>query len=69
LLWALGELTNNNAQSEYYLTDCPSILLRAGDHVDAKATLKACESLSINTIDELAMVENKMKELGYPCAS
>lgn len=69
LLWALGELTDNNAQSEYYLTDCPSILRRAGDHVDAKATLKACESLSINTIDELAMVENKMKELGYPCAS
>jgi bifunctional UDP-N-acetylglucosamine pyrophosphorylase/glucosamine-1-phosphate N-acetyltransferase/UDP-N-acetylglucosamine pyrophosphorylase len=69
LLWALGELTDNNAQSEYYLTDCPSILLRAGDRVDAKATLKACEALSINTVDELAMVENKMKELGYPCAS
>ncbi len=23
LLWALGQLRNDNAQKEYYLTDCP----------------------------------------------
>jgi bifunctional UDP-N-acetylglucosamine pyrophosphorylase/glucosamine-1-phosphate N-acetyltransferase/UDP-N-acetylglucosamine pyrophosphorylase len=69
LISALGQLSNNNSQSEYYLTDCPAILLRAGDRVDALATLKSCEALSINTIDELAAVENKMKELGYPCVS
>lgn len=65
LLWALENLKNENAQSEYYLTDCPALLLKAGKRVDAKAVLKACESLSINTIEELGIVESKMQELGY----
>lgn len=69
LLWALDQLKNENAQQEYYLTDCPALLRSKGGRVDALATLKACESLSINTIDELQLVESKMKELGYPCAS
>jgi bifunctional UDP-N-acetylglucosamine pyrophosphorylase / glucosamine-1-phosphate N-acetyltransferase len=69
LLWALDHLKNNNAQAEYYLTDCPELLLSQGKRVDALATLKPCESLSINTIDELGLVESKMKELGYPCAN
>lgn len=65
LLWALENLKNENAQSEYYLTDCPALLLKAGKRVDAKPVLKACESLSINTIEELGIVESKMQELGY----
>jgi bifunctional UDP-N-acetylglucosamine pyrophosphorylase/glucosamine-1-phosphate N-acetyltransferase/UDP-N-acetylglucosamine pyrophosphorylase len=69
LLWALEHLKNNNAQAEYYLTDCPELLLSHGKRVDALVTLKPCESLSINTIDELGLVESKMKELGYPCAN
>jgi bifunctional UDP-N-acetylglucosamine pyrophosphorylase / glucosamine-1-phosphate N-acetyltransferase len=69
LLWALENLRNNNSQSEYYLTDCPELLLKSGKKVDARPVLKECESLSINTIDELAMVESKMREMGYPCAS
>ena len=69
LLWALDRLGNNNAQGEYYLTDCPALLKQHGDPVDALAALRPCEALSINTIDELAMVEQKMKEMGYPCAS
>jgi len=69
LLWALDNLKNNNSQSEYYLTDCPELLLNNGRKVDAKPVLKACESLSINTIDELAMAESKMREMGYQCAS
>ncbi len=69
LLWALDNLKNNNSQSEYYLTDCPELLLKNGRKVDARPVLKACESLSINTIDELAMVESKMREMGYQCAS
>jgi bifunctional UDP-N-acetylglucosamine pyrophosphorylase/glucosamine-1-phosphate N-acetyltransferase len=69
LLWALENLQNNNSQSEYYLTDCPELLLKSGRKVDARPVLKACESLSINTIDELAMVESKMREMGYQCAS
>ena len=69
LVWALDRLGNNNAQGEYYLTDCPALLLKQGDPVDALAALKDCESLSINTVDELARVEDKMKEIGYRCES
>ncbi len=66
LLWALSKLENSNAQQEFYLTDCPQILKDSGRNVDALPVLKPCESLSINTIDELAIVEAKMRELGYP---
>lgn len=69
LIWALGQLRNDNVQSEYYLTDCPAKLLGIRKKVDAKPVLKACESLSINTLEELGMVEAKMQELGYPCAN
>ena len=69
LIWALERLGNNNAQNEYYLTDCPALLKEQGDRVDALAALKACEALSINTIEELEKVEDKMKELGYRCKS
>lgn len=65
LLWSLSKLGNTNSQGEYYLTDCPEILLSAGKKVDAIAALKPCESLSINTIDELGQVELKMIEMGY----
>ncbi len=69
LQWALQRLTNHNAQAEFYLTDCPQLLKDGGYSVDALAVLKPCESLSINTIDELGMVEAKMQEMGYSCAS
>jgi bifunctional UDP-N-acetylglucosamine pyrophosphorylase/glucosamine-1-phosphate N-acetyltransferase/UDP-N-acetylglucosamine pyrophosphorylase len=69
LIWALERLGNNNAQGEYYLTDCPALLKQHGERVDALAALEACEALSINTIDELEKVEDKMKELGYRCKS
>jgi len=69
LIWALERLGNSNAQGEYYLTDCPALLLQQSDRVEALAALKPCEALSINTIDELARVESKMKEMGYRCES
>jgi bifunctional UDP-N-acetylglucosamine pyrophosphorylase / glucosamine-1-phosphate N-acetyltransferase len=69
LLWALDHLGNDNAQKEYYLTDCPALLLKQHKRVEAKPLLQDCEALSINTIDELSMVESKMKEMGYPCAN
>jgi bifunctional UDP-N-acetylglucosamine pyrophosphorylase / glucosamine-1-phosphate N-acetyltransferase len=65
LLWALGQLTNQNQQKEYYLTDCPGILKRAGKVVKALPVLKPCESLSVNTPDELRLVEIEMERLGY----
>ena len=65
LLHALDQLQPNNKQGEYYLTDCPAILRREGQPVEALPVLKPCEALSINTIDELAQVEAEMRELGY----
>jgi bifunctional N-acetylglucosamine-1-phosphate-uridyltransferase/glucosamine-1-phosphate-acetyltransferase GlmU-like protein len=60
LLWALDQLTANNAQGEYYLTDCPGVLKRAGKTVIAVNALQPCEALSINTPDELNAVEHAM---------
>lgn len=65
LLWALSKLENSNAQGEFYLTDCPQILKDNGRKVDALPVLEPCESLSINTIEELTIVESKMREMGY----
>ena len=57
LLVALKRLGNNNAQREYYITDCPAILRGLGREVRARAVLEPVESLSINTPDELKVVE------------
>jgi bifunctional UDP-N-acetylglucosamine pyrophosphorylase/glucosamine-1-phosphate N-acetyltransferase/UDP-N-acetylglucosamine pyrophosphorylase len=61
LLWALERLTADNAQGEYYLTDCPGVLKQAGRTVLALNALQPCEALSINTVDELQAVEAEMK--------
>ena len=63
LVWALGQLKNNNRQGEFYLTDCPAILLGAGRKIDALPVLKPCEALSVNTVDELAEVEIALQKL------
>jgi bifunctional UDP-N-acetylglucosamine pyrophosphorylase/glucosamine-1-phosphate N-acetyltransferase/UDP-N-acetylglucosamine pyrophosphorylase len=61
LLHALDLLKNENRQREYYLTDCPAILLGEGKQVAALPVLDPCEALSINTPEELAQVELAMK--------
>lgn len=63
LRWALERLTADNAQGEYYLTDCPGVLKKAGRLVLALNALQPVEALSINTVEELAAVEAKMKEI------
>jgi UDP-N-acetylglucosamine pyrophosphorylase len=63
LLWALDQLTADNAQGEYYLTDCPGVLKAAGKKVVAVNVLQPCEALSINTPAELAVVEAEMNKL------
>ncbi|MEQ8789042.1 MAG: NTP transferase domain-containing protein [Pirellulaceae bacterium] len=65
LLESLERLTCENRQREYYLTDCPRILLGLGRDVQALPVLKACEALSINTVAELALAEAEMQRLGY----
>ena len=57
LLGSLAELTPNNAQGEYYLTDCPAILKARGETVTAEPALTIEEALGVNTTDQLAEVE------------
>lgn len=63
LLEALDQIRADNAQGEYYLTDCPGVLLAAGKDVRALNVLKPCEALSINNMEELAVVAAAMKEM------
>ncbi|HYM99250.1 MAG TPA: NTP transferase domain-containing protein [Aestuariivirgaceae bacterium] len=65
LLHALDLLKNENRQKEYYLTDCPGILKNEGKLVQALPVLQPCEALSINTVEELAVVEAEMRQMGY----
>lgn len=66
LCFALDRIQPNNAQGEYYLTDCPSLLLHQGKTVDALPVLKPIEALSINTVEELAVVEQALKDHSKP---
>ena len=61
LLATLDQLTAENAQQEYYLTDCPGLLLAAGKTVSAHQVLEPCEAMSINNREELALVEQEMQ--------
>lgn len=63
LLLSLNKLTDSNAQKEYYLTDCPGILLAAGKVVEALNILQPSEALSINTGDDLRVAEAALEEL------
>jgi UDP-N-acetylglucosamine diphosphorylase/glucosamine-1-phosphate N-acetyltransferase len=63
LLQALDRIKADNSQHEYYLTDCPGVLQRAGKEVRALDVLQPCETLSINTVEELQAVERALKSL------
>ncbi len=60
LRYALKKIDDQNAQGEFYLTDCPGVLLDAGRDVRALDVLQPIEALSINTLDELSVVEQAM---------
>ena len=65
LLWALSQLDDSNAQGEFLsdrLSRNPQTGRPGGGCI---AGPSACEALSINTIDELSLVEAKMREMGY----
>ena len=63
LLDALTHLKTDNSQGEYYITDTPLVLKKQGKKVLALPVLKPIESLGINTIDELKIVEEAIKNL------
>jgi bifunctional UDP-N-acetylglucosamine pyrophosphorylase/glucosamine-1-phosphate N-acetyltransferase len=58
---ALGLLRPNNRQGEYYLTDCPSILMEQGKLVRAARVLSAEEALGVNSRAELARVHGALQ--------
>jgi len=69
LLWALSRLDNANASGEYYLTDCPGILLGDGKPVDAVPCLDPSETLSVNTPQQLADVAEALRRRGDAASS
>ncbi len=54
LLERLPQLTNDNAQGEYYLTDVPAMFVAAGEPVAAHELDDADEALGVNTLLQLA---------------
>ena len=69
LLRALSRLDNSNASGEYYLTDCPGILLGEGSLVDAVPCLDPSETLSVNTPEQLAEVAEALRRGGSAATS
>jgi bifunctional UDP-N-acetylglucosamine pyrophosphorylase / glucosamine-1-phosphate N-acetyltransferase len=61
LISSLKKLQPNNAQSEYYLTDCPRILMDAGHQVSASCSLTIEEALGVNTRVQLAQVRKSIQ--------
>lgn len=60
-LWhALDQLTPNNRQGQFYLTDCAAILRESGHEVVASCTFEIVEAMGVNTPDQLASVEEAL---------
>lgn len=57
----LNNLTSNNKQNEYYLTDIPKLFLQKDYNVKVYASRNKNEILGINTLEELELVENIAK--------
>ncbi|MCI5514514.1 MAG: bifunctional UDP-N-acetylglucosamine diphosphorylase/glucosamine-1-phosphate N-acetyltransferase GlmU [Oscillospiraceae bacterium] len=63
LLYALDNITNNNAQNEYYITDSVAILIAAGKNAgayvveDAEVTLGANDRRQLNILNNI-MIKN-----------
>lgn len=62
LFAALEQVTNSNAQQEYYLTDVIGILVQAGEKVEGYQTSDHSESIGVNDRLALAEAEALMRE-------
>lgn len=58
----LGELKNENAQGEFYLTDIVAIARRRGAHADAYRARDAAEFAGVNSHEELAAMEANIRD-------
>eukprot|EP00913_Durusdinium_trenchii_P028367 g26595.t1 len=54
LFSALNQVRPQNDQAEYYLTDCPAILLNEGHNVVASNRFDIWEAMGVNTVEQLA---------------
>lgn len=61
LLTALRKLEPNNVQAEYYLTDCPRILMDEGHKVTASCSLTIEEAIGVNNRIQLAEVRHHIQ--------
>lgn len=61
LFEALAEVRPLNTQGEYYLTDCPAILMSKGKPVRAAAKLDIHEAMGVNTPEQLAEVQRVLE--------
>jgi len=66
LFSTLGELTNDNAQGEYYVTDVPGLLNERGEAVSVIDAVPPEDVLSINTPEQLAEVDRLMRRRVSP---
>lgn len=57
----LHDIKSDNAQGEYYITDVPALLLKNGYKVDAYKIYDLEETLGVNTVEDLELVEKVMK--------
>ncbi len=58
---SLGKLNNNNAQGEYYLTDCLELIRKAGKKVEAVTAKDADEFFGVNSRVQLSEAAKIMK--------
>jgi bifunctional UDP-N-acetylglucosamine pyrophosphorylase/glucosamine-1-phosphate N-acetyltransferase len=61
LLNSLHQVRPNNSQAEYYLTDCPRILMDQGHGVSAVCSLTIEEALGVNTRVQLSEVRSRIQ--------
>ncbi len=62
LYTAIGQLSSDNAQGEYYLTDVPGIFLRQGDSVGIFTASDPTEVEGVNDRRQLASLERVFRE-------
>lgn len=60
---ALGQVSNNNAQGEYYLTDIVAVLRGQGHSVHACLSDAYSEVQGINTVEQLSAAEQYMQSV------
>ena len=62
LFEALKKVTNSKVTNEKYLTDVPAILMSEGKNVNAYVSEHAEEILGVNSLEDLALVEQMLSK-------